>query len=679
MTLKTKTAKFVAGFVGFALALSFVVTPVTSSAQTAAELQAMINTLLAQIAALQGQVGGSTPAGHTFTTDLTVGSTGAEVTALQTWLVSKGFLTMPAGVAMGTFGPLTQSAVAAYQTSKGISPASGYFGPMTRASVNAMTPAPTPPGTPGGTTGTPGSLSGGAGDITVTERNSGTEDEVLEGEEGVAVLGFEVEADGGDVAITSVRVEFKRTGSGGSTRLERYVDEVQIMQGNKVVGTADAGDFSKSGTTYSRNISVQNATVREDGKARFFVAVSAIGNIDSNDIEKDWLVGVGQIRFNDATGAILTDTTGTGVTSDVIRETISFTDLASSGNVELKIDEDNNSVNESQTVIVDDSSDTNNVDVLSFTLEADSSDIYLNTLSFGVTSNSGTGVTEIANDFRLMMGADEVGTVTIDKDCGGGSDGFASTIDEAICVVVSELDNDDVVIESGDEVSFMLVADINDVDGGFSSGDTLSVTFNGDVTLDISGHVDAEDQNGDALTVSELSGSANSTNVKFLSSGVSVTTVSTTHSVDTKVSDVATDDQGIFEIVFDVTAIEDTAFVELGSATRGESESNTGANFIIQDEPNAYAATSTGSIALADLTRVSGGSVSGEFVRINAGQTARLKLVVTFDPGHVTGSSVGYRMRLYSVNSAATAIDATAQRVLTPEVDYRTGSRSVGN
>jgi len=72
-----------------------------------------------------------------FDDNLTIGSTGAEVTALQTFLVGGGYLTMPAGVNMGYFGALTQAALAKYQVAKGITPAVGYFGPITRAAVNA--------------------------------------------------------------------------------------------------------------------------------------------------------------------------------------------------------------------------------------------------------------------------------------------------------------------------------------------------------------------------------------------------------------------------------------------------------------------------------------------------------------------------------------------------------------
>src|SRR3989344_8261316 len=94
-------------------------------AVTIAELQAQINALMAQLAALQGT---TVTTSTTFTQNLTVGSTGAEVTALQQVLVNGGHLVMPAGVAMGYFGSLTQAAVAKWQAANGVSPAVGYFG-----------------------------------------------------------------------------------------------------------------------------------------------------------------------------------------------------------------------------------------------------------------------------------------------------------------------------------------------------------------------------------------------------------------------------------------------------------------------------------------------------------------------------------------------------------------------
>ncbi len=92
---------------------------------------------------------------YTFTTDLTLGSTGNDVTALQNILIAQGDLTMPAGVAEGYFGTLTQSALAKYQAANGITPAAGYFGPKTMAFVNsAQGGVSVTPVTGTGTTGT---------------------------------------------------------------------------------------------------------------------------------------------------------------------------------------------------------------------------------------------------------------------------------------------------------------------------------------------------------------------------------------------------------------------------------------------------------------------------------------------------------------------------------------------
>ena len=175
-----------------------------------------------------------------------------------------------------------------------------------------------------------------------------------------------------------------------------------------------------------------------------------------------------------------------------------------------------------------------------------------------------------------------------------------------------------------------------------------------------------------AIMVSECEGMATS-------QGVIVRTVSSDSDTDEMVSTIAHDDVGIFTISYDVTAFDRDIYFELGTATRGTTENNTGANFIIQDAANSYSPTSTGAIRLADLTRVSGGSTTGNFVKIAAGQTAQLQLDVTFDPGHGAATSEGYRMLLHSINYAFSPIDATEQKVLAPETDYRTGAVSIGD
>ena len=74
---------------------------------------------------------------YNFSQNLNVGSSGDDVTALQQILINGGYLTMPAGVALGTFGNLTKQAVIKYQSSNNISQ-TGTVGPITRASLKSI-------------------------------------------------------------------------------------------------------------------------------------------------------------------------------------------------------------------------------------------------------------------------------------------------------------------------------------------------------------------------------------------------------------------------------------------------------------------------------------------------------------------------------------------------------------
>ena len=80
----------------------------------------------------EGAAPATTLTAGAFPRTLSAGATGADVSALQTALEQKGFLTMPAGLATGYFGTLTTAAVSAYQASVAL-PAVGIFGPLTRA------------------------------------------------------------------------------------------------------------------------------------------------------------------------------------------------------------------------------------------------------------------------------------------------------------------------------------------------------------------------------------------------------------------------------------------------------------------------------------------------------------------------------------------------------------------
>lgn len=78
----------------------------------------------------------SSATGFTFTQNLTLGSSGANVSALQQFLIKGGFLKIPS--ATGYFGPITRTALGAWQASAGISPSAGYFGPVSRSKINTV-------------------------------------------------------------------------------------------------------------------------------------------------------------------------------------------------------------------------------------------------------------------------------------------------------------------------------------------------------------------------------------------------------------------------------------------------------------------------------------------------------------------------------------------------------------
>ncbi len=121
-----------------------VTTPASNEASVRAQLQAQLNALMAQLNALMGKPNANAQANASanasFNRDLQVGSTGEDVMALQVWLNAKGYMVAESGAgSLGNetmkFGKATKAALMKYQKAVGISPASGYFGPKTRAYI----------------------------------------------------------------------------------------------------------------------------------------------------------------------------------------------------------------------------------------------------------------------------------------------------------------------------------------------------------------------------------------------------------------------------------------------------------------------------------------------------------------------------------------------------------------
>ena len=534
MIAASNVARFAAVVAGLGLIASSFAFAVPAKAQSTSDLQAQINALLAQIAALQG---GSASASASFTMDLTLGSSGAEVTALQNWLISKGY-SIPAG-ATGYFGAQTQSALAAYQAANGISPAAGYFGPITRAKVNAMAGG----STGGNTGGNTGGLSGGAGSVDSYELISSiNNEEVGEDDSDVEVAGLEVEADdSSDLEITAVRLVFdENTQNDGTDNaysdFEDYVTEVSIWLDGEEVARVDADEFDED-NDWTKTVSLDSGAVIESGEiGELVVALSGAENLDSGDLDDTWDVDFTQVRFRDADGATISEDPATAV------RIFSFVSFAAATDAEFKIAEGDEEVNDSRTIEVDDNDTTDDVEVLSTTFEAEGdSDLEIKKIGVGVSVTGATTAEDMISDIRLVIDGEEFSG---DYQYNGG-DSYV-------------FDDVDYVLGAGEEVDAVIVVDFLATADALDEGDSITFTL-GETQTDDTDLTDIEDESGENLGDTEKTGQASSGPFEVRTAGPMVTFISADESVT--VGQSANDDVGTFVIRYNVEAFGDTIYV----------------------------------------------------------------------------------------------------------------------
>ncbi len=219
MTKSIQTSKVVAAVVGLGLAASLLlgVSANVASAQSMTLAQ-LVNLFISlgiippsEAAAAQAAIANSatTPAAssYTYNTDLTVGSTGADVTALQNTLIANGDLA--SGLNTGYFGALTKAGVMKWQASVGVS-STGYFGPLSRAKLNASstTTTTTTTTTTGGSTSSTVTNTGVEGILTVNLNSTPSSGQnVYEGDSKDSLIGIKLQAQLSPIDIQRVQVD----------------------------------------------------------------------------------------------------------------------------------------------------------------------------------------------------------------------------------------------------------------------------------------------------------------------------------------------------------------------------------------------------------------------------------------------------------------------------------------
>jgi len=637
-------AKASVAFVAIAMALSMVA---PAQAQTAEELQAQIDTLMATIASLQGQLGTSATASanaYVFTRALTIGSTGADVTALQNYLIGAGF-SIPAG-ATGYFGAQTQAAVAAWQAANGVAPAAGYFGPVSQAKYNALMAAT--PSTPSDdedddATDDDAELSGEASldDVTMDD---GDDTEIEEGQEAAPVAEMEVEFTDGDAMITRIDLAF--AGSGDETDPWDTFEEVSLwVDGDEVASmAADDEDEYLDEDDGSLRFSGLDIVAMEDEPVTITIAVTVQGSVDGSDDGEAWEVTAEAIRFVDADDVTTTedsvgDLGGNGVDFEISEE---------GGDDELIVKTSSENP-DATTLQLDDNGKSGWLSVFVFDLDTDDStnDITVNEIPVTIELTGGAEFGDVISDLKLVVDGEEF------------DDWEFTTGSSTTATVVVTFDTDgDLVIEAGDRVAAELQVEFKKLTGGFE-GDKIK----GSVTTTNANNIDAEgaDDLGNTPT-DQLTGSATGKEHTLRSSGVVVDNAETSATVTTV--DSATNDYATFEIEFDVTAFDQDVYIDTKPASS--------TTWQVQDSNGADLSGTGTSTATLD----SSADEDNGYYLVAEGETETFTLEVTYLPG-VAGQTA--RLQLLTVKFADTEDAPDQTWTAEPASDYRTSTKTIVN
>lgn len=634
----TFASKALVAVVAAAMIFSAFVAP--AKAATAEELQKMINDLMAQMAALQGQGGtsGSVASGvcpFSWTRDLKTGATGADVMKLQQFLNANADTRVAAsgagsvGAETEYFGPATAAAVSKFQvmhradilTPAGLTNPTGYFGPSTRAKANALCVA-------GSSTGgddeddeddnASGDLSGEA-DLDNVEINSADEDQIEEGAEEAPVAELTVEFADGDASISRLDVSISTTTSG----IDAWdvLDTVSLWVDGDMVAEEDASDEDNyldedDGTIRFSGLDI---VAMEDEELDIVVAVTVQNNVDSDDLGM-YEVSVDAIRFFDADGVATTDDT-TGDLGDSVEFTIEEAGFED----ELVLKASANDPDDS-TLQLEDDKKSDFMHVFSFDIDSDDSvnDIELNEVVVRVAT-TGAAYSALVDDAEL-----EIDGVTIDD----------VTVDATGELATLTFDVDgDVTIDAGDRVEAKLMLRFRAL---ATEGATIEASI-------LSTGVEGEGADDVTSEGSNVTGGTHT----LRSEGVAVELDSTSAVVTT--GDNANDDYATYKIVLDVTAFEQDVFINTD-------ESVSASTTVVDSSGAGVAGTST-------VVIDSSADVEGNSFKIAEGETESVTITVTFDAA-VAGAAA--RLQLNQLVFGDNDGDDDQTWVALPRSDYRT-------
>lgn len=644
-----------------AAAMVFSMFAPSAKAQSTEDLQAMINNLLAQIASLQSQVGqggASVASGicpYTWTRDLNVGATGADVMKLQQFLNANADTRVSAsgagsvGAETEFYGPATAAAVSKMQVmyrAEILSPAglvnpTGYFGPSTRAKANSLcTSAPVV--TPGGDNTTDdgdmtddnGSTTlGGEASFDDATLDAADDDQIEEGAEDAPIAELTMTFNDGDASVSRLDVKLNPAPTGTDPwdlfeTISLWVDGDMVAEKN----ASRKSDYQSDDMTL--RFTGLDIVGMEDEDLDITIAATVRGGVDSSD-QGNVVVSIPSMRYFDADG--VADTV-----SDPANGDTATVEVVEAGIDDEVIVKTSSSDPDSTTLKVETDKKSGWYTVFAFDLDTKDSvnDITLNEVPVTVTLSTSTWSARV-DDYELVIDG-----TTIDKLVGSAS----TSVNGLVTELTFDVDGD-VVIDAGDRVKAELRLRFKSIPTAQAAFE--GTTVRGSVTGAQADAIDAE--GADTLETTQLSGAATGDVHTLRTKGMSVDLDSVSAVVTN--GDQAGDDYATYKIVLDVTAFEQDVFIDVDEAVSLASGFS-----VVDSSGSVVAGTST---VVLDSTA----DVEGSSFKINEGETETVTLTVTFD---ATTAGAAARLQLTKIifGESDGANDQTWMAL--PATDYRT-------
>lgn len=399
--------KIVVAAVGFGLALSlFVAAGAATASAQAMTLSQLVDLFISlgiissdKAAAAKAAIS-SSASSMVFSKDLTVGSSGDEVSALQNKL----------GVspASGYFGSITKAAVMKFQSENGV-PSTGFVGPLTRAKLNGSASVSTPSNS--------GSVtvvnSGIEGSLTV-EEESVSNSSVREGDTMKPLLGINVEAKLSDISLQRIKLQLGTT-TAFYTKVYKtlYITDAS----GKVLAQADlnSNTVTKNGSDYEITFGGLNYVVQKDQEKVLVVKGDLYASIkDADRGNKTVTLPINGVRGVDGAGI---DQYGP---SSAFAETVSVsTSLVDSAT--LKLSTNSSNVKAADIVAAEGSNedelvDSSAVSVLLLDLRAEKDNVLVTDLAATI-AKTGTGAATATKAY-LYDGSNLLDSSTINSSTG---------------------------------------------------------------------------------------------------------------------------------------------------------------------------------------------------------------------------------------------------------------------